>query len=97
MSSQGNQQKRVLGLGSATSTVVCNMIGAGIFVTTGLFAADLGSNVGILAVWGLSGVLHSAVHSVPLSWQAFGLKQEAIMSSSETSSADPSDLWPDSQ
>jgi APA family basic amino acid/polyamine antiporter len=57
MSSQGNQQKRVLGLGSATSTVVCNMIGAGIFMTTGLFAADLGSNVGILAVWGLSGVL----------------------------------------
>ena len=33
------------------------MIGAGIFMTTGLFAADLGSNVGILAVWGLSGVL----------------------------------------
>ena len=57
MSSQGNQQKRVLGLGSATSTVVCNMIGAGIFMTTGLFAADLGSNVGVLAVWGLSGVL----------------------------------------
>ena len=26
-------------------------------MTTGLFAADLGSNVGILAVWGLSGVL----------------------------------------
>jgi len=55
--SQGNQQKRVLGLGSATSTVVCNMIGAGIFMTTGLFAAELGSNVGVLAVWGLSGVL----------------------------------------
>ena len=57
MPSRGNQQKRVLGLSSATSTVVCNMIGAGIFMTTGLFAADLGSNVGVLAVWGLSGVL----------------------------------------
>ena len=57
MSSQVNQQKRVLGLWSSTSTVVCTMIGAGIFTVTGLFAAELGSNVGILAVWAVAGVL----------------------------------------
>ena len=57
MSSQGNQQKRVLGLGSATSTVVCNMIGAGIFTTTGLHAAELGSSSAIMTVWLVAGVL----------------------------------------
>jgi len=57
MSSQGNQQKRVLGLCSATSTVICNMIGAGIFMTTGLFAAELGSGTAIMAVWLVAGVL----------------------------------------
>ncbi|GIT38300.1 MAG: hypothetical protein Ct9H300mP7_2210 [Verrucomicrobiota bacterium] len=90
--SQGNQQKRVLGLGSATSTVVCNMIGAGIFMTTGLFARIWEV---MLASWlsgDYPGYWHSAVHFVPLSWQAFGLKQEAIMFSSETSSVDPPDL-----
>jgi len=55
--SQGNQQKRVLGLGSATSTVVCNMIGAGIFTTTGLHAAELGSSSAIMTVWLVAGVL----------------------------------------
>ena len=57
MPSQGNQQKRVLGLCSATSTVICNMIGAGIFMTTGLFAAELGSGTAIMAVWLVAGVL----------------------------------------
>ena len=57
MSSQSNQQKRVLGLGSATSTVVCNMIGAGIFTTTGLHAAELGSSSAIMTVWLVAGVL----------------------------------------
>ncbi len=54
---QHKEQKRVLGLGSATSTVVCAMIGAGIFMSTGLYAFELGSGIGILIVWAISGLL----------------------------------------
>ena len=57
MPHQGNQQKRVLGLCSGAGFVVCNMIGAGIFTTTGLFAAELGSNSAIMTVWLVAGVL----------------------------------------
>ena len=54
---QHKEQKRVLGLGAATSTVVCAMIGAGIFMSTGLYAFELGSGIGILIVWAISGLL----------------------------------------
>ena len=54
---QHKEQKRVLGLSSATSTVVCAMIGAGIFMSTGLYAFELGSGIGILIVWAISGLL----------------------------------------
>lgn len=54
---QHKEQKRVLGLGSAASTVVCAMIGAGIFMSTGLYAFELGSGIGILIVWAISGLL----------------------------------------
>ncbi len=54
---QHKEQKRVLGLSSATSTVVCAMIGAGIFMATGLYASELGSGIGILMVWAVSGLL----------------------------------------
>ena len=54
---QHKEQKRVLGLSSATSTVVCAMIGAGIFISTGLYAFELGSGIGILIVWAISGLL----------------------------------------
>jgi APA family basic amino acid/polyamine antiporter len=57
MPHQGNQQKRVLGLCSGAGFVVCNMIGAGIFTTTGLFAAELGSSSAIMTVWLVAGVL----------------------------------------
>ncbi|RTZ70468.1 MAG: hypothetical protein DSZ35_00455 [Verrucomicrobia bacterium] len=57
MPHQGNQQKRVLGLCSGAGFVVCNMIGAGIFTTTGLFAAELGSSSAIMTVWLIAGVL----------------------------------------
>ena len=54
---QQKEQKRILGLTSATCTVVCSMIGAGIFMATGLYAAEIGSVVGILIVWAISGLL----------------------------------------
>ncbi len=57
MPHQVNRQKRVLGLCSGAGTVVCNMIGAGIFTTTGLFAAELGSGTAIMTVWLIAGVL----------------------------------------
>ena len=57
MPHQGNQQKRVLGLCSGAGFVVCNMIGAGIFTPTGLFAAELGSSSAIMTVWLVAGVL----------------------------------------
>lgn len=44
---------RQLGLVSATALVVSNMIGTGIFTTTGFQAADLGDARLILAVWGI--------------------------------------------
>ena len=33
------------------------MIGAGIFMTTGLYASELDSDIGIIVVWGISGLL----------------------------------------
>ena len=50
-------QKRILNLSSATCTVICTMIGAGIFMTTGLYASELDSGIGIIVVWGISGLL----------------------------------------
>ncbi|HCZ02755.1 MAG TPA: amino acid permease, partial [Verrucomicrobiales bacterium] len=54
---ESQEQKRILNLSSATCTVICNMIGAGIFMTTGLYASELDSGIGILVVWGISGIL----------------------------------------
>ncbi len=42
---------------SATALVVSNMIGTGIFTTTGFLASDLGSPVLVLAIWLVGGVL----------------------------------------
>jgi len=47
---------RQLGFVSATALVVSNMVGSGIFATTGFLAGDLGSAPLILAVW-LAGAL----------------------------------------
>src|SRR3954463_14683728 len=47
---------RRLGLVSATTLVVSNMIGTGIFTTTGFLAADLGSPVAVLFSWVVGGV-----------------------------------------
>ena len=42
---------RRLGLGSATALVISNMIGTGIFTTTGFLAGDLGSPLLVLLSW----------------------------------------------
>lgn len=45
-----------LGLTSASALVVANMIGAGVFSTSGFLLADLGSPWLVLAAWGVGGV-----------------------------------------
>ena len=52
-----NRQKRNLGLWSAAGVVVCGMVGAGIFTTTGLHAAELGSVWAVMLVWAMGGLL----------------------------------------
>jgi APA family basic amino acid/polyamine antiporter len=47
---------RQLGVVSATALVVANMIGTGIFTTSGFLAADLGSPTIILWAWGVGAV-----------------------------------------
>ncbi len=44
---------RQIGFFSATALVISNMVGTGIFATTGFMAADLGSPQLILACWGV--------------------------------------------
>ena len=46
-----------IGFRSATALVVANVIGAGVFTTTGFQAADLGNPTIILLLWLLGGVL----------------------------------------
>ena len=47
---------RQLGFFSSTALVISNMIGAGIFATTGIMAGDLGSGRLILACWSVGAV-----------------------------------------
>src|SRR5579884_124673 len=48
---------RELGVFSATAIVVSNMIGTGIFTTTGFLAGDLGSAWLVVAIWFAGAVL----------------------------------------
>lgn len=48
---------RRLGVGTATSVVVANMIGTGIFTTTGLLLADVEAGWLVLAAWVLGGLI----------------------------------------
>lgn len=57
MSTPGSSLHRYIGLRSAVALVVANVIGAGIFTTTGFQAADLGHPGYIFALWILGGVL----------------------------------------
>lgn len=49
--------KRSLGLFPLTNIVIANMIGAGIFTTSGLLMADLGSPLVMLALWVVGGMI----------------------------------------
>jgi APA family basic amino acid/polyamine antiporter len=48
---------RTLGLFPATNLVIADMIGAGIFTTSGLLLAELGSPILMIALWAVGGVL----------------------------------------
>src|SRR5678815_5092347 len=48
---------RRIGLVAATAIVVANMIGTGVFTTTGFMASDLGDAGAILAGWVAGGLL----------------------------------------
>ena len=61
---------RQLGFVSATALVVSNMVGMGIFTTTGIMAGDLGSAKLILAVW-LAGALFALAGA--LSYSELGI------------------------
>ena len=50
-------ESRHLGLGTASAVVVANMIGAGVFTTSGFALADLGTAPRVLAAWALGGVI----------------------------------------
>ena len=49
--------ERRLGLGSATALVVANMVGTGVFTTSGFLIADLGSAWMVLLVWMMGGLV----------------------------------------
>jgi APA family basic amino acid/polyamine antiporter len=57
MSDSHSGLRQSIGLRSATALVVANVIGAGIFTTTGFQAADLGDPRWIFLLWVLGGVL----------------------------------------
>ena len=54
---RGHDLERRLGLPSVTSLVVANMVGAGIFTTSGLLMGDLPNPVVMLALWVVGGVV----------------------------------------
>ncbi len=53
----GEQLQRKLGLFPATNIVVANMIGAGIFTTSGLLMAGLNDPVLMLGLWAVGGII----------------------------------------
>ncbi len=57
MSSESGGLKPHIGFRSATALVIANVIGAGIFTTTGFQAADLGNPYLILLLWVIGGIL----------------------------------------
>ncbi|MDT8400772.1 MAG: amino acid permease [Bacteroidales bacterium] len=52
-----NGLKRSLGLFPATNIVIANIIGAGIFTTSGLLMADLGSPLLLIVLWLVGGII----------------------------------------
>jgi basic amino acid/polyamine antiporter, APA family len=53
----GNTLQRRLGLYPATNIVISNMIGAGIFTTSGLLMADLNNPYLMLSLWVIGGII----------------------------------------
>ncbi len=53
----GPEGMRRIGTPAATMVVVASMVGTGVFTTTGLLLADLGSPLAVLAAWAVGGVL----------------------------------------
>src|SRR5512135_3626114 len=53
----GNGLERKLGLFPLTNIVIANMIGAGIFTTSGLLMSDLGNPLLMLALWVVGGII----------------------------------------
>jgi APA family basic amino acid/polyamine antiporter len=51
------RQQSVLGLKTLTALVIANMIGAGVFTTSGFALADLGSPWRVIAAWLIGGLL----------------------------------------
>ena len=54
---EASWETRRLGLGTASAVVVANMIGAGLFTTSGFALADLGSGRRVLLAWGIGGLV----------------------------------------
>ena len=59
---------RQLGIVSATALVISNMIGTGIFTTTGFLAGDLGSPRLVLGIWVVGALLRWRAPSATPSW-----------------------------
>jgi APA family basic amino acid/polyamine antiporter len=57
MAAGASELRQHIGLRSAAALVVANVIGAGIFTTTGFQAADLGDPTAIMVLWIVGGVL----------------------------------------
>jgi len=54
---QNNTLKRILGLFPVTNIVIANMIGAGIFTTSGLLMSDLNNPLIMLGLWIFGGII----------------------------------------
>ena len=57
MDSSMNGLKRKLGLFPVTNIVIANMIGAGIFTTSGLLMTDLRKPLIMIALWIVGGII----------------------------------------
>ena len=55
--SRDYELSRRLGLFPLTNIVIANMIGAGIFTTSGLLMADLKNPLILIGLWGIGGIL----------------------------------------
>ena len=55
--SSSSKLERKLGLFPSTNIVIANMIGAGIFTTSGLLMSDLGNPLLMLALWVVGGII----------------------------------------